>query len=349
MARQLIFINNIAEYKGKFYYRATVRGKTRQKLAYGANSRKDAEKMLKEEQRKMELEQAGLIKPSTPVPLSKLCQLYKTHSETNNRSKDRGEKRKLIQEFWGLNKDDRQLKRGDIEKWRAWLRDTKKLSNATINKYCSYLNVAYKLAILDGLLENNPLNFIKKLEEPKENIKYLTKKEIQRFLTALEDFPQFKSIILFDILTGFRIGNVNYLRWEWIDIEHRQIHIKPQDNKGGLDIYHQISDEILKIFEEIGIKKTGYVFPLGKNGIKPYANPQRDTINKVFKKAGIDASGFHILRHTAGTTLAENNIPFKDIQAFLHHKDPRTSLKYTHSSNYSQSRSDNVMQNFISS
>lgn len=349
MARQLIFINNIAEYKGKFYYRATVRGKTRQKLAYGANSRKDAEKMLKEEQRKMELEQAGLIKPSTPVPLSRLCQLYDTRNKMKNRSKTRGDKRKYIQQFWGLNKNARQLKRGDIEKWRTWLRDTKKLSNATINKYCSYLNVAYKLAILDGLLENNPLNFIEKLEEPKENIKYLTQEEMRQVLKTLDYFPRFKNFVLLVIMTGFRISNVNYMRWEWINIEHRLIHIKPQDNKGGLDIIHEISDEVLSIFEQIGIQKTGYVFPLGKNGIKPYANPQRDIINKVFKKAGINHTGFHIFRHTVGTTLAENNVPFKNIQAFLHHKDPRTPLKYIHLADYNQSRADNIMQNFISS
>ncbi len=348
MARQLTFINNIAEYKGKFYYRATVRGKTRQKLAYGANSRKDAEKMLKEEQRKMELEQAGLIKPSTPVPLSKLCQLYDTHNKMKNRSKVRGDKRKYIQEYWGLNKDSRLIKRGDIEKWQVWLKEKKNLSNSTINKYCSYLNVGYKLAIQDGLLENNPLNFIPKLKEPKENIKFLTKEEIQKVLKALDDFPRFKNFVLMVIRTGFRISNVNYMRWEWINIAHRQIHIKPQDNKGGLDIIHEISDELLRIFEQIGIQKTGYVFPLGLNG-KPYANPQRDIINKVFKKAGINYTGFHIFRHTAGTTLAENNIPFKSIQAFLHHKDPRTPLKYIHLVEYNQVKADNVIQDFISS
>ena len=57
MVRKLIFTNNIAEYNGKFYYRATVRGDTRVRRAYGAKSRRDAERMLQEEQRNMELEQ----------------------------------------------------------------------------------------------------------------------------------------------------------------------------------------------------------------------------------------------------------------------------------------------------
>ena len=348
MSKPRIYIDNIAEDNGKFYYRATVRGDTRVRRAYGAKSRKDAERMLNEERRKMELEQAGLAKPSKPVPLSKLCQLYVTHNKMNNRSKTRGDKRKCIQEFWGLNKDARQLKRGDIEKWRVWLKETKKLANSTINKHCSYLNVAYNLAIKDGLLENNPLNFIKKLEEPLENIKYLSKEELLSVISTLENFPRFKNFVLLVIHTGFRINNVNYMRWEWINIEKKTIHIQPQDNKGGLNIIHEISDEVLKIFEDIGIQQTGYVFPLGLNG-KPYANPQRDIINKVFKKAGITASGFHIFRHTVGTVLAMNNTPFKNIQAFLHHKDPRTPLKYIHLVDYDQSKADNIMQNFISS
>ena len=312
MGRQLQFIDNIAEYKGKFYIRATVRRKTRQKRAYGATCRKDAEKMLREELRNMELEQAGLIKPCKPVPLSKLCKLYSTYNSLNNRTGDRNEKRNRLNEYWGLNKDAREIKRGDIEEYRVWLKK-KNLSNSTINKYVSYICVCYNLAIKDGLLDENPVKYVKMLEEPRENVKYLTKEEMQQVLKALESFPRFKNFVLFAISTGFRISNVNYLRWEWINIGNRVIHITPENNKGGVDIRHGISDEILAIFEEIGIKESGYVFPLGLNGVEPYTNPQRDIINKVFKKANIDASGFHIFRHTVGTTLAENNIPFKNM------------------------------------
>jgi len=349
MARQLVFKGNIAEYRGKFYYRATVRGETRQKVAYGATSRKDADRMRKEEQRKMELEQAGLLKPSTPVPLAKLCQLKDTHAKMNNRSKPRPAYREGMQEYWGLKKDARKLKRGDIEKWRIWLKEEKNLSNSTINKYCSYLNMAYELAMKDGLLESNPLNFISKLEEPKENIKFLTKEEMHKVLNTLEDIPKFKNLVLVVAMTGFRISNVNYMRWEWVDTEHRLIHIPPKDNKGGVDIVHEISDDLFKIFEEIGVKSTGYVFPLGEGGLTPFKNPARDTINKVFKKAGIKANGFHILRHTVGTILAENGIPFKSIQAFLHHKDARTPLKYIHQVENNQAKADNAIKNFISS
>lgn len=79
------------------------------------------------------------------------------------------------------------------------------------------------------------------------------------------------------------------------------------------------------------------------------ANPQRDIINKVFKKADIDASGFHIFRHTVGTTLVKKNKSFKYVQAYLHHKDPRTPLKYIHNIDYNQKEGDSIMQDFISS
>lgn len=171
---------------------------------------------------------------------------------------------------------------------------------------------------------------------------------MQRVLKALESFPKFKNYVLLVINTGFRVSNVNYMRWEWIDFDNMLIHIPPKDNKGAVDIKHGISDEVLKIFENIGIKKTGYIFPLGKNGERPYANPQRDIINKVFKKAGIDATGFHIFRHTVGTVLSKNNYSLKHIQKFLHHADERTSLKYIHLVDYEQSRADNIIRNFMS-
>lgn len=60
-------------------------------------------------------------------------------------------------------------------------RRKKKLSNSTINKYTSYLNLAFKLAIQDDLLQVNPLAYIEKLEEPNENVKYLTKRKCREY------------------------------------------------------------------------------------------------------------------------------------------------------------------------
>lgn len=78
----------------------------------------------------------------------------------------------------------------------------------------------------------------------------------------------------------------------------------------------------------------------------PYANPSRDIINKIFNKAGIEANGFHIIRHSVGTTLGEGTTPTK-IKAFLHHKDVRTSMKYVHNTDDDFTNEHNIIKNFL--
>lgn len=107
-----------------------------------------------------------------------------------------------------------------------------------------------------------------------------------------------------------------------------------------------MNDELYKIFENIGIKKHGYVFSREETG-KPYANPSRDIINKIYEKAGLDVNGFHIIRHTVGTTLAENGASDFEIQAFLHHDDFRTSKKYTHTKPKMLKNADNIIRDFL--
>ena len=175
-------------------------------------------------------------------------------------------------------------------------------------------------------------NKLKKLDEGEENIKYLTKEEVEKIKAVLEedDYKKFKNLVYVTLYTGFRISNINYMRWEWIDINNRLIIIPGKCHKSGKKLEHPINDELYEIFVNIGIKKRGYVFLREETG-KPYTNPQRDIINKIFDKAGVEANGFHIIRHTVATTLAENNASEFEIQTFLHHEDFRTSRKYIHS------------------
>ena len=78
----------------------------------------------------------------------------------------------------------------------------------------------------------------------------------------------------------------------------------------------------------------------------PYTNPQRDIINKIFNKAGIDANGFHIIRHTVGTTLGEKR-HIRKVQAFLHHKDIRTTMKYVHNTDDEFPVENDIIKDFL--
>ncbi len=341
------YINGIAQVGDTFYIRPKVHGKVRNIVAQGAKNRAEANVIYEAEKYKMRQEEVGLTKVEKPVPLKDLCDIYKAYNAQNNRQREPKEKIEAVRQFWGLNKDAAKLKQSDIIKFRSWLMEEKKLSNSTINRYVAFLSKAFNLAIVDDLLVKNPCKHLDPLEEPDENVKFLNEEETTKVLDLLdtEEFIKHKPLVLMCFYTGFRIGNVNKMRWEWVQINNGIIRIKPKDNKGKQDIKHPITEDMYNIFVQLGIKDNGYVFPRVETG-KPYANPSRDIINKIFNKAGIEANGFHIIRHSIGTTLGEGTTPTK-IKGFLHHKDIRTSMKYVHNTDDEFTKEHNIIKNFL--
>ena len=75
---------------------------------------------------------------------------------------------------------------------------------------------------------------------------------------------------------------------------------------------------------------------------------QRTSIWKrqIFKKAGIKANGFHIIRHTVGTELGDKSHP-RRVQEFLHHKDIRTTMKYVHNTDDEFAVENDILKDFL--
>ena len=344
----LHFSEGVGNRNGIWYMLIKSNGQSKKIPIYEADSESKAKEIRADYLAKLRLQKKGIIKVATPIPLKRLVDTYIVHNSANNRQKKPNEKIARLDKFFGLNRDARTITRSELEQFRIWLKDHEKLSNSTINKYISFVSCSYNLVIDDYLLEINPCKKLKKLDEGEENIKYLTKEEVEKIKAVLEedDYKKFKNLVYVTLYTGFRISNINYMRWEWIDINNRLIIIPGKRHKSGKKLEHPINDELYKIFVNIGIKKRGYVFLRVETG-KPYTNPQRDIINKIFDKAGVEANGFHIIRHTVATTLAENNASEFEIQTFLHHEDFRTSRKYIHSKPSMLKNADNIIRDFL--
>ena len=326
--------NNIAEENGKFYIKFNVHGIQVQKLVQGAKTRAEAKIILESEKLKIIKKENGLIKDIKPVPLKAIVKLYKDYNAENNRQREPKEKVKALYEYFGAEKDARKIAQSNVRAWRKWLKTVKNLSNSTINRYVSFLSKCYKLAMVEckqgeGLLDFNPCTGIGLLEEPKECIKYYNKDEEQKIIkTATIMLPAFKSFIVGVFQTGLRISNIQFMKWEWIDISARIIQIQPQDNKGSKLIRLYITDELLKELTSMGIKESGYVF-LNPESNNTWINPTR-FLKRICKKAKVKYIGFHGIRHSVCTDLVEKGVPLNVVKEIMAHSDIRTTMKYTH-------------------
>lgn len=315
---------------GKYYCKFQINGERHHYLCSGASSIREAEKIENAFKYKLLQQQNGVIaKEEKNIPIYKLLQMYSDYASINNKDKThKDSKIKIIKYFFGANKPAQSIKTSDLERFRKYLQDDLKLSNATINKYVYTLSKAYNLAINDNLLTFNPCKCIKKLKENSEIIRYLTLEEEKRLF---EELPEhLKPMVICALQTGLRRSNILNLRWEQIDIEFGFIEIEKQENKGHKEIRIPISKKLMKVFEDIGIKNSGYVFVNPETG-KPY-NTIRKGFTEACKRAGIENFRFHDLRHTVGTRLIEKGVDIKTVQELFAHSSIATTQRYVHTS-----------------
>jgi integrase len=66
----------------------------------------------------------------------------------------------------------------------------------------------------------------------------------------------------------------------------------------------------------------------------------------ALKEAGIENLRFHDLRHTAGTRMADANVPITAISDILGHADIRTTTRYAHATDEAKRRAVKALEGF---
>ena len=321
----------ITKRNGKYYCRFQINGERHHYLCSGAINKAEAEKMENAFKYKLMQQQNGVIPREENIKgisLKKLMLLYIDYNKANNKQREPKEKTKAFYEFFGESININKIKAKDIEDLRMWLMDNKKLSNSTINRYISCLSKAYNLAIDNNIIETNPCSRVKFLKEPKETIKFYTPEEEETLLTTVMKYrPDFLGFVICAFQTGLRVSNIQYMRWEQINLKDRIIEIQPQDNKGSKLIRLYISDKLLEVLSKYE-KRSGYVF-INPECNNVYLTPNR-ILSKICEKCKLKHIGFHGIRHTVATRLIKAGVPINVAQAVLAHSDIRTTMKYVH-------------------
>lgn len=71
------------------------------------------------------------------------------------------------------------------------------------------------------------------------------------------------------------------------------------------------------------------------------------SVNYIYKQAGIEASGLHILRHTFASMLFERNVDIKVISRLLGHSDVSTTYNiYIHLTNTQEQEAVKMLDDF---
>jgi len=236
-----------------------------------------------------------------------------------------------------------QISNLDIENFKAKMMKTK-LSPDSINHFLSTLSTCLKTAVDWEIIKNIPR--IKRLRVVPNKFDYLTEEEAEQILAQADG--QIKEMIFFALKTGVRFGELIALDWNDIDFQERQITVRRSIVRGimgstksnkirYIPLLSSVADMLLK-----RSKDRGYVFTRHKTHFTQHYSCKK--LYQACRKAGLRKIGWHKLRHTFASHLAQNGVAIQAIKELLGHSSITTTMRYAHLSPSALRAAMNVLE-----
>lgn len=224
------------------------------------------------------------------------------------------------------------------------------------------LNMAFKDAVINGLIPSNPVKNVKKYKREKPKVNVLNKEETRKLLEKAQDTNWYLEILL-GLFCGLRKGEILALKEEDFNINNQTVTIKRQlanqykIKEGSSKIkVHKIIEKLPKTENSIRTIKIPRVIidELSKRisenaeNKKKYKNKYIDKhyisctkygknhgmtslnkcLNDICDKCSLRRITVHSLRHMFATILSEQGVPLVQISALLGHESIHTTYQY---------------------
>ncbi len=198
------------------------------------------------------------------------------------------------------------------------------VSNATVNRTLETLRAILRRAVEDWeWLDRAPK--VRMLKEPKRRVRYLTREEAQRLLSALPS--HLVDMAAFTLETGLRRANVTCLQWTQIDLEHRRAWIHPDQAKARKAIAVPLNPAAVAIITKRIRKHPTHVFSFKG---KPITQVSTKAWYQALKQAEISDFRWHDLRHTWASWHAQQGPPMSVLQELGGWESEEMVRRYAH-------------------
>lgn len=239
-------------------------------------------------------------------------------------------------------KSVRQVTQFDIEAAKIIRRKTvsrygEKVLPQTVNGELIIMSSLFHRAVEWGYHDMNPCKGITKLPAQPEPPRALTAKEAQALLKAAWEGPGYLPyLIIVGLGTGLRQKEMRLLKKTDVDLGQGLLFVNdpkwkddPRRTK-GVPLNSEVKHCLARWMAET---QSEWVFPSPTNQRKPLAQPTGNkSLTYACERAEIESIGFHALRHTFGTRLAEAGVRLEIIKDLMGHSKVATTLIYVHPS-----------------
>lgn len=238
------------------------------------------------------------------------------------------------------------------------------LSPSTVEKIYRLLSTSMKAAALAKIIDRNPCIGIRIVQDGTSPERYLS--EAEQDAITLELIGQDRLLAKFGFATGLRMGEMQGLHWESIDLEGKSVTVRHAYDPGDCSMKAPksytvrsipLTDEIVKLLRKrldergpgmqcpvkhsrVAKCRTGLVFTQGEgNPINAHNFRHRSWARACTRAAVEDAQGrwnpvghvrIHDMRHTFASVLVRAGIPLAEVCTLMGHSSIMVTQRYAH-------------------
>lgn len=228
--------------------------------------------------------------------------------------------------------------------------EAKTLAPKTVNHDLKVLRMLFRAARRDKVLVDDPCEFVNVTKEARTvRRRPFTISELKAVLAVADG--EWKSLILFGLYTGQRLGDLARLTWNNVDLVRREIRIVT--GKTGKCLVLPIAKSLREYVERLPANnipdvplhprafaivdaqgKTGHLSNQFADILANAGLREKKAHRKTGEGRGIGSRGgglcFHCIRHTAVSMMKDAGIPEAAVMEFVGHDSKQMSAHYTH-------------------
>ena len=218
------------------------------------------------------------------------------------------------------------------------------LSSEVVRKIYALIKTSLDRAVLDGVLKVNPAKNCEVPSKHNMKVEILTQEEIKRLLIQAKHDDCFE-LLLLDLTTGLRRGELLGLKWEDIDFQTKTLNVKrevvlingkisvtqlkSEASYRSLILPQSISNMLQNYRKTI---ESEWLFPSPiKENMPRDPSAVRKKLSNVLERAQCKHVRFHALRHTFATMALQYGLDIKTLSSTMGHSSVELTLDtYSH-------------------